>query len=65
MWFTQFSPVSFVFGLKEAQLIKFSWDDIYFCEVLILPGDETKDDQIRKKWGMVMTDGARAGLTSN
>lgn len=65
MWFSQFSPVSFMFGLQEAQLMKFIWDHIYFCEVLILLGDENKDDQTRKKWGMVMTDGTRAGLTGN
>lgn len=54
-----------MFGLQEAQLIQFSWDDIYFCEVLILPADETKDDQTRKKWGMVMTDGSGTGSTGS
>lgn len=43
MYFTQFSPDSFLFGLQKAQLIKFIWEAICFREVLISPGEETKD----------------------
>lgn len=62
MYFTQFSTDSFLFGLQEAQLIKFIWEAICFREA----------DHLVKRLRMViviiilvMMDGARARLTGN